>query len=72
MELINKKSNILDEINKIRHEWCESDIKFRKRIEEIKDKCNHKYDNGIDATFEVRYSYNNYGKLCEICDRRIE
>lgn len=67
-----KESSLIDEANNIRREFSEAEKLFNDKIKAIYDKCTHKWDDSTDATFETRYSYNNYGTECEICGRRIK
>lgn len=67
-----KESSLIDEINDINNEWAEAEIRFKERIKAVKNKCLHKWDDGTDATYEVRYGYSNYGSECEICYKRVK
>lgn len=67
-----KESSLIDEINDIKREWATAEEGFKERIKAVKDRCAHKWDDGECATYEVRYSYGNYGYECEICHRRIK
>lgn len=67
-----KESSLIDEINDINHEWAEAEKCFKERIKAVKNKYTHQWDDGSDATYEVRYSYSNYGEECEICGKRVK
>lgn len=41
------------------------------KIEQLKQKCTHKYDNGVVATHEERWGYNDYHEICEICGKDL-
>lgn len=62
--LFNIKGEMIEVIKAIENEYYA-------KINEVKKLCTHKDDNGNSATYEDRWSYNNYHEICAICGKDL-
>lgn len=43
--------------------------KYVKEVKIIQSQCPHTYEDGSDATHEYRVGYNQYYKMCDVCEK---